>query len=199
LAHEKQRLCHGVENAEVFVVSSLYCPDGYLCARRRMSDVTVRRAERSDAEAIADIYNHYVRTSAATFDTAEKSVDEREQWLEAHGDSHPVLVAQRGEEIVGWGALSPWGSRPGWAHTAETAVYLEPNSTGLGIGPILLDALVEAGREAGHHALLGQIVAQNEASLKIAQRAGFERAGYMREVGFKFGEWVDLVVMQLVL
>lgn len=164
-----------------------------------MGDVTVRRAERSDAGAIADIYNHYVRTSPATFDTAEKSVAEREQWLESHGDSHPVFVAERCGSIIGWGALSPWGTRPGWAHSSEVAVYLEPRSTGLGIGPLLLGALVEAGRAAGHHVLLSQIVAQNEASLKVAERAGFERVGYMREVGFKFDEWIDLVVMEMVL
>ncbi len=164
-----------------------------------MTDVTIRRAHRSDVEAITRIYNHYIRTSPATFDTAETTVSERMVWLDSHGETHPVLVAEREGVVVGWGALSPWGVRPGWAHSAETAVYLEPTSTGVGIGRMLLDALIDAGRAAGHHALLSQIVAQNEASLKMTERAGFERAGYMREVGFKFDNWIDLVVMELIL
>ncbi len=164
-----------------------------------MNDLAIRPAERTDAAALGAIYNHYIRTSPATFDTAEKTVAEREAWLGQHGDAHPVLVAESNGAVVGWGALSPWSGRPGWRHTAEVAVYLDPSVTGQGVGPVLLESLVDVARRAGHHVLLSQIVAQNEASLKITERAGFERVGFMREVGWKFDRWIDLVVMELVL
>ncbi|PKQ15397.1 MAG: GNAT family N-acetyltransferase [Actinobacteria bacterium HGW-Actinobacteria-7] len=164
-----------------------------------MSDVRMRRAQSSDAAVIAAIYNHYIATSTATFDTIGKTVEEREAWLEQHGDAHPVLVAERDGVVVGWGALTPWGVRPGWAHTAEVTVYLAPDATGQGIGAVVLSALVEAARVAGHHALLSQIVAENTASLTMTERVGFERVGYLRSVGRKFDRWIDLVVMELVL
>lgn len=164
-----------------------------------MTDLHIRRGLLADAAAIAEIYNHYVRTSPATFDTAEKTVGEREKWLEEHDDAHPVLVVERAGEVVGWGALSVWRARPGWAHTAEVAVYLAPGHTGAGIGPQLLGTLIEAARAAGHHALLSQIVAQNEASIKMTERAGFRRVGYLTEVGRKFDSWIDLVMMEMVL
>jgi phosphinothricin acetyltransferase len=159
----------------------------------------IRRARVSDARHIAGIYNHYVRTSTATFDTAEKTEDDRACWLQEHDDSHPVLVAVVGDRIVGWGAITAWGRRPAYRHTVELAVYLSPDATGDGIGPSLLDALIDSARDAGHHVLLAQIVADNEPSLKMAERAGFRRAGTLAQVGRKFDRWLDVALMELIL
>lgn len=148
------------------------------------------------AEQIARIYNHYVLHSTATFDTEPGSVEARVAWLEDRSPRHPVLVALLGGDVVGWGALSPYRDRPGWRHTAEVAVYLDPAHTGRGIGPRLLDVLVEAARDAGLHVLLSQIVADNDASLAVTERAGFERMATLPEVGHKFGGWIDLVLLQ---
>jgi len=164
-----------------------------------VTQTSVRRATLGDARVIADIYNHYVATSTATFDTEPKSVGDRIAWLTEHGDTHPVLVAEKDGEVVGWGALSPYRERPAWRLTAEVAVYLACGSTGAGIGSQLLGALVEAARAAGHHVLLSQIVAENHASLKMAERAGFERVGTLREVGRKFDTWIDLEILRLAL
>lgn len=164
-----------------------------------MNPATIRRATTADATAIAGIYNHYVRTSTATFDTVPVTVDSRIAWLETHGDAHPVFVAERDGEVVGWASLSPYGVRPGWARTVEIGIYLAEGHTGTGLGAPLLGALVDAAREAGHHALIGQIVAENEPSLRLTERAGFKRVGHLPEVGRKFDRWVDLVMMQLLI
>ena len=148
------------------------------------------------AEHIARIYNHYVLNSTATFDTEPGSVEARRVWLEERSPRHAVYVALHGDEVVGWGALSPYRERPGWRHTAEVAVYLDPAHTGRAIGPLLLGRLVEAARDAQLHVLLSQVVADNHASLAVTERAGFERVALLREVGHKFGEWVDLVLLQ---
>ncbi len=164
-----------------------------------MPDVTVRTAERTDAAAIADIYNPYVTGSAATFDTEPVTEADRAAWIATHGPEHPVLVAEVDGEVVGWGSVSPWAPRPAWHRTVELSVYVHADVRGEGIGTALMTEMIERARAAGHHALMAQIVAGNEASLGMARRLGFEVVGVMREVGDKFGRWHDLVLVERVL
>lgn len=164
-----------------------------------MEQPVIRQAVGGDARAIADIYNHYIRSSTATFDTVEKTAAERREWLSQRGASHPVLVAEDAGRVIGWGALSPWSARPAWGRTCEVAVYLAPDARGAGLGQRMLDALIERASEAGHHALISQIVGENVASLAMTERAGFERVGVLREVGWKFDRWLDVIIMELVL
>jgi len=158
---------------------------------------TVRRATLGDARRIADIYNHYVAHSTATFDTEPKSVGERIAWLTEHGDAHPVVVAEVDGAVVAWGSLTPFRDRPAYRHTVEVAVYVEPGHTGIGLGPALLGHLIPAAREAGHHVVISQIVSDNQPSLKLAERAGFSEVGTMHEVGRKFDRWLDVVLLEL--
>ena len=164
-----------------------------------VNELVIRRAGAEDACAVADIYNHYIRNSTATFDTVERSVDDRVEWLAGHDDEHPVLVAQTGERVTGWGSVTRWGTRPAWWHTVELSVYVAADAVGSGVGPQLLDAIVEEARRAGHHALVAQIVTENERSLRMAARAGFERVGAMHQVGYKFDRWIDLALLERIL
>lgn len=161
-----------------------------------MHETIVRLAGHDDAEKIAAIYNHYVLTSTATFDTVETSARQRIEWLTDRGPEHPVTVAERAGVVVGWGSLSRYRDRPAWDHTVEAGVYVAPEATGAGVGPALLADLVSRAEQIGHHVVLAQIVAVNAPSLKMTERAGFERVGYLTEVGHKFGEWLDIVIMQ---
>lgn len=164
-----------------------------------MPDLRIRTARDSDARALADIYNHYVLNSTATFDTDVKSVDERARWLAGHDEAHPVLVAESNGRVVAWGALSPWGTRCAYRHTVEISIYVAPEATGGGIGPRMSERLVDAARDAGHHAIISQVVSENGPSLKMAMRAGFIERGRLREVGRKFDRWLDVVLLELVL
>jgi len=164
-----------------------------------MDPTTIRTAEARDAAAIADIYNHYVRSSTATFDTVEKTVEDRLVWLRDHDEAHPVLVAEDDGRVIAWGSLTEWATRPAWRHTVEVSVYVHNGAVGVGVGPRLVDALVERARIAGHHALIAQIVADNESSLNMARRAGFERVGTLKEVGYKFQQWLDVALVERVL
>ena len=161
-----------------------------------MSEIIVRDATDHDAAIIAEIYNHYISGSTATFDTEPKTAEERRAWLATHDLAHPVLVAEDSGAVVGWGSLTAWGARPAWRHTVEISSYVAPDSRGRGIGPLLMGALLERARQAGHHAVLAQIVAENEASLRVTQRAGFEIVGHLREVGRKFDRWLDVVILE---
>ena len=164
-----------------------------------MPAVSIRQATTSDAAPIAAIYNHYVLTSTATFDTEPKSAEDRIAWLGEHGGDYPVLVAEQHGNVVGWGSLSKWGTRCAYRHSVEISTYIAPEMTGSGLGPAMCEALVAEARRAGHHAIISQIVSENEPSLKMAARLGFADAGRLREVGRKFDRWLDIVLMERVL
>ena len=164
-----------------------------------MSQVEIRTATTSDADAINHIYNHYVRTSTATFDTEEMTAERRLGWLAEHAGEYPSIVAVRDGAIVGWGSLSRWGTRCAYRHTVEVSTYIAPDSTGGGLGPALCDDLLARARVIGHHALISQIVHENEASLKMAARLGYEHVGTLKQVGRKFDRWLDVVLMEYVI
>ena len=159
----------------------------------------LRNATHDDGAALAHIYNHYIRTAVATFDTEEKSTQDRVQWLAEHTGTYPVLVAEQQGRVAAWGSLSRWGTRCAYRHTVEISVYVAPDAVGTGLGPLLSIALIEEARRLGHHAVVSQIVGENEASLRMSERLGFERVGVLREVGRKFDRWLDVVLMELVL
>lgn len=163
-----------------------------------MTEIVIRTATEADAPAINAIYNHYVRSSTATFDTVETGLEQRLAWLGHHGHDHPVLVVERHGAAVAWGSLTMWASRSAWRQTVEVSTYVDPEHLGQGVGPALLTELVEIARQRGHHALIVQISSDNTPSLKMAERAGFARVGTLREVGRKFDRWIDLAMLELI-
>lgn len=164
-----------------------------------MPQLEIRPATPADADAINDIYNHYVRTSTATFDTGEMTREDRLAWLLKHVGVHPALVVVRDGAVVGWGSLSQFRERKAWERTVEISVYIAPDATGGGIGPAMSDELLSRARELGHHAIISQIVHENAASLKMVERLGYERIGTLRQVGRKFDRWLDVVLMEYVI
>jgi len=160
-----------------------------------MEHMTIREAATEDIESIARIYNHYVLHGTATFDTEPKSIEDRAVWLDSHGPRHPVLVALVDGDVVGWGSLSPWHTRPAYDDSVEVSTYIDPDHLGEGIGSQLMEALIERASDIGHHAVISQIVAGNEASLALGERFGFREVGRLPEVGRKFGTLLDVVLM----
>jgi phosphinothricin acetyltransferase len=164
-----------------------------------VEELNIRPVREDDAAAIAAIYNHYVASSTATFDTDAKTEADRRQWISARSDRHPVIVGEQGSRLVAYAALSPWSQRPAWGDTVELGVYVAEDRRGAGVGAQMVDAAVAAAREAAHHAVLAQVVGGNEASLRLLTNAGFEIVGTMREVGNKFSQRLDVVLLELVL
>jgi phosphinothricin acetyltransferase len=159
----------------------------------------VRPASHEDLPAILDIYNREVLASTATYDTVPRTEADHRKWFALHGPEHPVLVAESGTAVIGWASLSPWSDRSAYARTVEVSVYVAEEHRRRGVGRLLLDALIEAGRARGHHALLARISADNEASVRLHAEAGFSVVGTMREVGVKFGRLLDVCIMELLL
>lgn len=159
----------------------------------------VRRATLADAEPIRRIYNAEVLGSTATFDLVPRSLESQRAWLAEHSGPYPAVVAEREGAVAGFGSLSPYRSRPGYATTVEDSVYVERDHRGRGIGKLLLAELVRLGAAHGFHAIVGRIAGGQEASVALHRACGFERVGVEREVGRKFGLWLDVVLMERLL
>jgi phosphinothricin acetyltransferase len=161
--------------------------------------VIIRPAEFADAAAISQIYNHYVLHSTATFEEQAESLDDRQNWLANRAEEHPVFVAECEGQIVGWASLSPFKTRSAYRFSAENSIYLHPEWRGQKLGTRLLETLITAARERGYHTLLAVIAAEQEASVALHAKLGFQPCGQFRQVGFKFGRLLDVVLMQILL
>ena len=159
----------------------------------------LRLATLDDAEAVRAIYNVEVTTSTATFDLVPRSLEDQRTWMAARSGAHAVLVATDGAALVGFGSLSPWRDRPAYATTVEDSVYVHRDHHGKGIGKALLGALLETATAHGFHACMARIVGGHEASMALHAACGFEVVGTEREVGRKFGRWLDVVLMERLL
>lgn len=163
-----------------------------------MAPTTIRDATLRDARSIADIYNQAVLHTTATFADTPESVEEREGWVLAHGDRHPVIVAEVDGKVVGWASLSRWSDRAAYDRTAEVSTYVDEAWQGRGLGTMLTEAIIERGRASRMHALVSRICAENEASVALFRRLGFTTVGVSHEVGWKFGRWLDVELLELV-
>jgi len=156
----------------------------------------IRDARAADAAAIAEIYNHAVLTTTASFDIEPKSVEDRARWLAGRSPLHPVIVAEVDGIVVGWGALSPYSERPAYSATVEVSVYVAESYRGNGGGRALTRVLIERAHLAELHVLLARICTENMASIAMVRSIGFTEAGTMHEVGRKFGRWLDVVTWE---
>jgi L-amino acid N-acyltransferase YncA len=163
-------------------------------------DIVIRPAVAGDSGAIAEIYNHYVATTVITFEEEAVSAPEMARRIEEAGSaSLPWLVAEREGKVVGYAYASPWRARSAYRFSVEVTVYLDPGCPRLGIGSRLYEALLRELETRGIHAALGVIALPNEASVAIHEKFGFAKVAHLREVGLKFGRWVDVGYWQRLL
>lgn len=158
----------------------------------------IRLATLEDIPAITDIYNEAIIYTPNTFDTIPKTVADRERWFHEHMPAYPILVAVVGGIVVGFASISKWSTRPAYRHTVSASIYLHEEFRGQGIGKKLLTSLVQTAFEAGFHTLMGNIYEGNRASLHLFQAVGFSVVGLLKEVGYKFDEWLDVYLVQMV-
>jgi phosphinothricin acetyltransferase len=159
----------------------------------------VRLAIPGDAEAIRGIYNLEVAESTVTFDLRPRTLEQQQAWLADHAGAHPAIVAVEGDEIVGFGSLSPYKERPAYATTVEDSLFVHRAHRGKSVGRRLLDELLVLAQDHGFHAVIARIVGDNAASIRVHEACGFELVGVEREVGRKFGRWLDVVELQRLL
>ena len=163
--------------------------------------ITIRPATEADLPGILEIYNDAVLHTTATYDYEPRTLEQRRQWFEDHQrDNYAVFVAvdDTGRN-VGWSALNPYHARPGYRFTTENSVYIAADRRGQGIGKQLLEPLIDAARARGLHVIIAAIDATNEASIRLHTRFGFEQVGHFKQVGFKFGRWLDVVYLEKII
>lgn len=159
----------------------------------------VRPATDADLPGCAAIYAHAVETSTATFDTAAPS---EQLWKERLARSHPLdlfLVAVDGDQVLGFAYSSAWKERAAYDRTRETTIYLADSARGQGVGRELYAELIDRLRAGGCHSVVGVLAVPNIASEKLHASLGYVEVGRLREVGHKFGEWVDISFWQRIL
>lgn len=163
--------------------------------------MVIRAAAFSDLPGILAIYNDAVLTTTATYDYEPRTLEHRTAWFEDHvKNNYPVFVAVNDSgEVVGWSSLNRYHDRKGYQFTTENSIYVAADHRGFGIGKLLMPPLIDGARERGFHAILAGIDAENQASIRLHARFGFEKVACFREVGFKFGRWLNVIYMELLL
>ncbi|MEU0115606.1 N-acetyltransferase family protein [Streptomyces bobili] len=160
------------------------------------TEVQVRPGSEGDLEALTDLYNHYVRETPITFDTAIFTPEERRPWLLSHPEDGPyrlmVATDTDSQEILGYATSSPFRAKQAYATSVEVTIYLRPDAGGRGVGTLLYKALFEALTGEDLHRAYAGIAQPNEASVRLHERFGFRHVGTYREVGRKFGRYWDV-------
>ncbi|HTN62398.1 MAG TPA: GNAT family N-acetyltransferase [Devosia sp.] len=162
-----------------------------------MPDIALRPFAWGDVPAITAIYRHYVETSTATFDLEPPGptyiAEKFGHMLEA---GHPVVIAEREGELIGYAYASTYRPRPAYRFTCEDSIYLRPDVTRAGLGRILLAELIAQSQAVGFKQMIAVITAESAGSIALHEKFGFQHIGRHQALGLKFDRWLDIVHMQ---
>jgi len=159
----------------------------------------IRQGTTSDAAAIAEIYNHYVRKTVVTFEEVPVAVEDMAQRILDVGERYSWLVWDDGGRAVGWAYATAWKARSAYRFSVETTVYVAESHQGRGIGLALYGKLLEELKARNVHSAVGGIALPNPASIALHEKLGFKKIAQFVEVGRKFDRWVDVGYWQLLL
>lgn len=163
-------------------------------------EIHIRPATAADLPAILAIYNDAVLNTTASYDLEPSSLEQRAAWFEErarHG--FPVIVAESGGEVIAFGTYGKFREKPGYRHTVEHTIYVAPGRRGRGVGRAMLTELIALARAQGKHAMIGGIDSENAGSLRFHLALGFVEVARFRQVGHKFGRWLDIIFVELIL
>ena len=162
--------------------------------------ITIRAATEGDLPEILTIYNDIILHTTAVYQYEPQTFDTRKTWFESkHRDGHPVFVAEEAGRVVGFSSYGPFRAWAAYKYTVENSVYVAADQRGKGVGKLLIPPLIEAAGAQGLHAIIASIDASNDASLRLHRSFGFEEVAHFRQVGYKFGRWLDLKFLELIL
>lgn len=159
----------------------------------------IRNAIQDDLNDILEIYNDAITNTTATFDLDIQTLEEKQIWFKQFCDIHPIFVAEINQKVIGYSCLLPFNKKEAYAKTVENSIYIHKNARGKGIAKLLLEKLIIAAREVGHHSIIALITKGNDISIQLHEQYQFEKVGVMKEVGSKFDQWQDVYFYQLIL
>ena len=158
----------------------------------------VRKAEIEDAAQIAGIYNYYIENSHHTFETEPLSSAEMQKRVSEIAADYPFIVAEENNRIIGYSYSSQYKSRCAYKNTVEISVYVQNNAKQKGVGTMLYTKLFDELSKLNVHAIIAGIALPNDASIKLHEKFGMEKVAHFREVGYKFGKWIDVGYWELI-
>lgn len=163
-------------------------------------EIKIRPATIADLENILEIVNYSIVHTTSNYNYDRQSLALQKQWFEKkEREKFPVLVADYNGNAIGFGTYGSFREKIGYQFTVEHSVYVKEEFTGKGIGKLLLPALIKQAKAEGYHTMIGAIDASNSGSIAFHKKFGFLENGIIKEAGFKFGKWLDLLFMQLLL
>jgi len=158
----------------------------------------IRTATTADAQGLAEIYNHAVENTVAILNETLVDAENRAAWVaQRQGDGFPVLVAEEDGRVIGYASYGPWRPFHGFRETVEHSVYVRDGQRGKGLGRQLMRALIDQAKSDGLHMMVAAVTAGNDASIRLHEALGFEVTARMPQVGQKFGDWLELIFLQL--
>ena len=158
----------------------------------------IRKVEISDSDAIAGIYNFYIKYTIITFEEQEVSPNDISKRIKSVlSESLPWIVAEKGDNIAGYAYAAKWKARSAYRFAVESTIYIDKDSAGEGIGSLLYKELLSRLRDSGIHVVIGGIALPNPSSIALHEKYGFEKVAQFKEVGIKFNKWIDVGYWQL--
>jgi phosphinothricin acetyltransferase len=162
--------------------------------------IIIRQATVADLDTILSIYNHAIKHSTAVYSYDPYTPDMIQKWYdEKMANNFPVYVSTEGETVTGFVTYGKFRMRPAYQFTMEHSIYVQHDHRRKGIAKALMPFIIDKARAAGVHTLIGGIDAENEVSINFHQQFGFEKVAHIKEAGYKFDRWLDLVFMQKLL
>jgi L-amino acid N-acyltransferase YncA len=159
--------------------------------------MSIKIASEKHASSIVSIYNYYIEHTHHTFE--ETPLDQNAMEARITESIYPWLIYEKKDEILGYAYISPWKSRSAYRHSAESSIYLKKEAAGRGVGTELYAALIELAKKHNIHALIAGISLPNPRSIALQEKFGFKKIAQFKEVGLKFGEWIDVGYWELLL
>lgn len=165
-----------------------------------MSDIQIKSCLPEHYQSVVDIYNEHIKIGVSNM--VETTIDQSEikNWISKFHDREGLYVClNETEDVIGWGIIKRYSDREGYRFACETAIYLKSSETGKGYGSKMKRFLIEECKRFNYHHLVAKIFATNTGSIVYNQKIGYEIVGIQKEVGFRNGEWLDMVIMQYII
>lgn len=163
------------------------------------TDLQIRLAHNDDLAAIVEIYNQGVQDGTSTCDLSDFTPEQMREWFEQHQGRYPIWVAIGNHTVLGWTALSPYAVKACFDRTAMFSTYVHREARGKHVGTMLRRHLIDAARQLGFHTILNRVFVINDRSIALAKKFDFTQVGYMREIVYREGKYIDCVFFQLIL
>ncbi len=162
--------------------------------------IKIRLADERDLPDILLIYNDVIENTTAVYDYLPHTLAMRKEWFQAKGQNgFKVFVAEEDQTILGFSSLGPFRNWAAYKYSVENSIYVHSGYRGKGIGKKLLAPVIEAAREINMHTVIAGIDDTNTASIRLHESFGFTRVAHFLQVGYKFGRWLNLTFLQLIL